>query len=102
MEKKDNRNGLLLWFGFIVLVLCFAYLFGVTFLKVPPSNLNVELLILGFVSGLGTSVTGYFFSATWTPPHSIGDTTTTHVDAEHVNISNDESPVGDTQEHTVE
>jgi hypothetical protein len=61
-----NKPGFM-FMGFAMMVISFAYLFAVTFMPVPDKNVQVMLLVVGYVSGILTCIVTYFFGASFAP-----------------------------------
>ena len=64
MMKKENENEkVLIKFGMSIIILTFIYFFSTTFIIVPQGNNDIRNLILGYVSGILSTLAGYYWGS---------------------------------------
>ena len=72
--SSSNRSAsALFWFGVFITVVTMAYLFMVTWLPIPSSNVRFADMASGFILGILTTVLGFFFGSSMqrTDFHSV-------------------------------
>ena len=62
---KDNKALILI--GSILCIFVMAYMFAVTFWDIPTNNINTSHIIIGYMSGVITTIVGYWFGGSLKP-----------------------------------
>lgn len=69
---KERQDNALIWIAASLIVFTFLYFFSVTFMTVPKDNLQISSLILGYISGIVSMITGYYWGNSKKTVPSIG------------------------------
>ena len=85
---KENKQGFM-GMGFTMMIISFIYLFAITFIKIPTENNSIMLVVVGYISGILSCITTYFFGSSFLPNPNKNNSETSSIDLKE-NISNND------------